>query len=386
MLHEFDREELAFMREHALADPVKLSLRYHDQVRLRKLITQIAARQKLTKKLPEWLANPQIQFPDGLALEQASSELTASLKASLISGDKLIDLTGGLGVDCYYLSQSFRESKYVERQADLAEFARYNYGQLQSGIQVVNAEAASSLAEAEADVVYLDPHRRGSRKEKQFRLEDHEPNVLELLNLLVKPGRKSLLKTSPMLDISLAISQLQFVAEVWVIAVGNECKEVVYLLEAKANGAPRTRTWNYSAGDWQYFESTATESPKPKISEPLSYLYEPNSAILKAGLQDQLAKELGISKLAPNSHLYTAHERLPDYPGRVYQVTGKYKPWDKSLKNQSFNVVSRNFPEKAPIIEKRLRLSPSDSSFLLATSLANKSKIFLTCDLIRATE
>ena len=73
-------------------------------VDLPKALQQITARQLLSKKVPTWASNPHLEFPTHLSLEQCSSEATARYKASLLSGNTLVDLTGGMGVDCYFLS------------------------------------------------------------------------------------------------------------------------------------------------------------------------------------------------------------------------------------------------------------------------------------------
>ena len=336
MIGKFNEEDLSFMRRHADDDPLTLSLKYHNSPHKKSLIAQLGARRKLRKKLPEWVANEQIQFPPGLPLEQASSELTAQLKASLIRGDSITDLTGGLGVDCYYLSKSFNHTKYVDCHEGLVDYARYNFSILGADIDVIKGKAEDELVTTDSDVIYLDPHRRGEGNRKQFLLDEHEPNVLDMLHELAKDGRKTLIKTSPMLDISQAIQQLQQVTEVWIISVANDCKEVVYLLTAKGSESPLLRTWNYNRGKWQYFEGRSTNSTRPDPGDPLRYLYEPNASVFKAGLQDQVALDFGLKKLHPNSHVYSGNELQSQFPGRIYEIGEVLKPWDKRLKGGAY--------------------------------------------------
>ena len=375
--HILTGKELAFISEHLNDDPQRLYLKYHGQPEKRYLISQIAGRQKLRGKIPEWIKYEQIQFPDGLPLEQASSEATAKLKASLIQGQQLADLTGGLGIDCYYLSFSFAETRYVERSEELVRFAGHNFSILGRGIMVHQGEAQSFLADCRADVIYLDPHRRGDDGRRQFQLEEHEPDVLKLLPQLTIDGRRSLIKTSPMLDITKAVRELKKVSEIWVISVKNECREVLYLLSAEASNTPSIKCFNLHKGRWQTFSARHNRQAVPETGKPLQYIYEPNASIMKAGLQDQLALDLGLNKLHPNSQLFTADNLLEHFPGKIFKMVKIHKPWAKELKKESFNVISRNFPEKASTIERRLKIKPGGAHYLLATRLADDGMAFI---------
>lgn len=386
VLKNFNEDELKFIRENLQEDPLELSLKFHGTPGKKVLIEQITARQKLRKKLPEWVGNEQIRFPAGLPLEQASSELTARLKAQLISGQSLTDITGGLSVDCYYLRQSFNKATYVDRQEILAEHARYNFRVLGTDIEVKQGDAEAEILHNDSDVIYLDPHRRGKGNSKQIMLADHEPNVLDFLPDLVKDERKSLIKTSPMLDISMALQELKHVSEVWVISLANDCKEVVYLLEAGVDSSPRIRTWNRSGNSWQYFEGLRQEAFRPELSEPLDYLYEPNASVFKAGLHDEVAKEFKLEKLNLNSHLYTGTQLLSSYPGRVFKIEKTMRAWDKQLKGGRYNVISRNFRENAAVIEKRLKLKPAAEDFIIASTLPGNHAVFIVVKLLPVTE
>ncbi|HAH37176.1 MAG TPA: SAM-dependent methyltransferase, partial [Algoriphagus sp.] len=107
-----------FVQDHLSEDPALLLLKYQRKTSfdLKAAVQQISARQKASKKLPEWAANPQIIFPPSISLEQSSSEETAKKKAEELNGKLMIDLTGGFGVDFYYLSQGFEKGIYCENQ------------------------------------------------------------------------------------------------------------------------------------------------------------------------------------------------------------------------------------------------------------------------------
>jgi len=131
-------------------------------------LSQIEARQILSKKVPSWASNPDLIFPKHLSLEQCSSELTAGYKKTIItrqmmcvqtrhaaspqsdndnSSTTFVDLTGGLGIDSFFLSEKFQNAYYVENQKELCDLAENNFNILGRKINVINKDAESFLNE-----------------------------------------------------------------------------------------------------------------------------------------------------------------------------------------------------------------------------------------------
>ncbi len=376
-----------FIEDHIGDDPFRLSLKFSGDAEKRLLIDQIQARQKIRKKLPQWYSNPHVVFPPALSLEQASSEATANLKASLLNGTELLDITGGLGIDCYYLSKSFKKTTYVERDVDMALLAKHNFHQLNTEINTVHGDGIDALKKSTADFIYIDPYRRDDAKNKLVALSDCLPDVTRILDLLIANGRRALIKASPMLDIKLAIEQLQYVREVWVISHKNDCKEVLFLLEEQSRSI-KVKTFDiYPHTDNSFeFEWIDIQNIKAVTGEPGQYLYEPNVSLLKSGGQDILAQRLKIEKLHINSNFYTSNNLLESFPGKTFIIKKLLKPFDKSLAKGRFNVISRNFPNKANEIEQKLKLKPAKNDYLIATRLQDGSYSFIVCELCTKTE
>ena len=101
-------------------------------------------------------------------------------------------------------------------------------------IEVVNADCREFVVENDRhfDAYYIDPARRGIANSRLFSFADCEPNVLTLLPLLLQGGSEVWLKASPMVDISLAISELAHVTDVYAISVKGECKELLFRIKA----------------------------------------------------------------------------------------------------------------------------------------------------------
>ena len=382
----------AFIENNLSADPAALMLqaKRFPGLPVAELVQQIQARQKAKTKLPHWAQNLDLIFPVNLSVEQASSEQTAQFKASLISGELLIDLTGGFGVDVYHFAQQFRKVYHVEQNPELSETVQFNFEKLGiSNVTFFPENASVFLADftGQADCIYLDPARRGNANQKVHLLEDCEPDILKMLPELRRKAKTILLKTAPLLDINLAIAQLKTVEKIWVVAVENECKEVLYQIGQTENSDPeitavnlQPKTQNASFS----FRKSAEESAEVQYSDPLNFIYEPNAAIMKAGAFRQIAQRFGLKKLHRNSHLYTSENLIPDFPGRSFKLKtlGKYskKVLLNLIPEKKANITVRNFPETVAQIRQKTGLKEGGNLYLFATTDFHHQPVILICE------
>ena len=379
-----------FIREHEHDDPYELSLQAHryPDLPMSAIAEQIQARQKAKRKLPKWYATEGIVFPPPLSMEQCSSEVTAQYKQRLAYGQRLVDLTGGAGVDTYYLSQSFGRTDYVEAQAVLADIARHNFTVLGASDISVHAASAEGFLDSlfeSVDCVYLDPARRDTRANKVFRLEDSQPNVTELQSTLLARATTVLLKTAPLLDIQAALRTLIHTKEVHVVAVNNEVKEVLYLMTLSPPMQPKVTAVNLRAHSAEQFSYFLHQEAGAAVthSEPLTYLYEPNAALMKAGAFKLIAQRFNLYKLHPHTHLYTSDQPLPNFPGRCFRcravVPYQKKAVRKVLPEARANVATRNFPDSVATVRKKLGLQDGGDIYLFAVRLLDeKMSILIT--------
>lgn len=384
--------EIAFIREHLHDNPGQLVLKAgkFKGLDVKKLAAQIQSRQKALKKLPEWSANEKLIFPPALSVEQCSSEATAHYKAGIISGDTLIDITGGMGIDCYYMSRSFTETHYFEQQPEVASTAAYNFAQLgASRIHVHAGESLHALHDGlTADWLYADPARRDANKEKVVRLADCTPDVAGNSELLLNAASHILIKTSPLLDIELASKELQKLKEVHVIGYEQECKELLFVLDREMPEQDfkiKVRIID-SAGRPVHqldFDREEERSAIVGYSKPLGYLYEPHAAVLKAGAFKTLCSRFDVQKLAMHSQLYTSEKYVNDFPGRSFQVVAVCKPdireISQHIPGDKANITTRNFPAKPEELRKKWKLKDGGDHYLFATTLADQSKVVVVC-------
>ena len=353
---------------------------------IKDLIEQIEAKKKCKKKLPTWFNSKGIYYPNKLNIEQTSSELTADYKSKLISGNSIIDLTGGFGVDCYYFSKKFLNVTHCEINEELSEIVKYNYQQLNiSNVECIPVNGIDYLRNSDLlfERIYIDPSRRHDSKGKVFFLNDCTPNVPEHLNLLFKHSKNVLIKTSPLLDLSVGINELQNVKTIHIVAVNNEVKELLWILEKGYEDSINVVTVNIKPKKNESFDFLLEDEQEAKVSysDPLTYLYEPNAAILKSGAFKSITKQLNLFKLHPNTHLYTL-DKLIKFPGRRFKIE-KVLPYNKKLLKKEFiykaNIAFRNFPVSVNQLKRDLNIKDGGNVFLFFTTNKIKNKVIIIC-------
>ena len=342
-------------------------------------LQQVEGRERTAEKLPTFATIEDWWYPVRLSCEQCSSELTARYKASLVSGEKMLDLTGGYGVDTYFLSEQFAHTDYVEQNAELCRIATHNFSQptpaLPKGkaINVHNCSAEDFLSShnGEAargyDLIFIDPARRDSHGGKVFRLEDCTPNVVDLLPTLLAHGKRVMIKLSPMLDLTQAVTSLSQVSwDIYVVAIKNEVKELLLL----SGGSGRITAIDLAKKE-QVFVFSKEEEQKAQSAighlplEIGNFIYEPSAAILKAGAYKLVAERFGLHKLDINTHLYASDTLVPDFPGRIWKIVEK-----QALKQA--NVLVRNYPLTPEQLKKKLHLRDGGTAYVIGCRVAGK--------------
>ncbi|TGE21875.1 hypothetical protein E5K00_16560 [Hymenobacter aquaticus] len=382
-----------YVADHLHDDPAQLALqaRRYPGLPVPDLVRQIQARQKARTKLPAWADNPDLIFPPALSVEQASSARSAAFKASLVQGQRLVDLTGGFGVDASHFAARIPEVHYVERDPALVAVVQYNLAQL--GVSNVSCHADDALSFLKStpdtfDWIYLDPARRNSADKKIYRLQDCEPDILRILPLLLHKGRQVLLKTSPMLDIEQALLELKQVRRLWVVAVDNECKEVLYELGPEPAVDPERYTVNLLRnGQQQEFRLNKARETRAvaRYAEAQNYLYEPNVAVLKAGGFKSVGTAFELLKLHQHSHLYTSDTLRADFPGRIFRIVATER-YDRDALRAHLgpelraHVTTRNFPDSVAEFRHRTGIREGGHLYMFATTDLQGRLAVLVCE------
>ncbi len=390
-----------FVSLHEGDDVRKLALQgtRDPKVNLQQALEQIAGRQTARRKLPSWAVVEDVCYPPHLNMEQCSSEQTARYKASLLKGgDRYVDLTGGFGVDFFFMSQAFQHRVYIEQHAELCAIAEHNFKVLGLDCEVHNVSAVDYLKDMEpADVVYLDPARRNEHGARTYGMEDCTPNILELMPLLKEKSQQIMLKLSPMLDWRKAVSDLENVTEVHIVSVDNECKELLLVLRDAENPdlslfcvnndtmfqSRYSKDKNISLVRKNFFSRWGENFSLRGASESPLYLYEPNASVMKAGCFDELERFFPVTQISSNSHLFVSTDEVNDFPGRRFQLTAISSMNKKELRQilsgiTQANITVRNFPLTVQQLRQKLKLKDGGDVYIFATTISDGShKIFL---------
>lgn len=377
---------IQFVKKHRDGDVRTLALqaRRDSDIDLPWALDQIQGWQIARRKLPSWAAIDGIVYPPHLSLEQCSSEQTARYKHDVVDSlpdgslKTLIDLTGGFGVDFSFMATGCERAIYVERQEHLCKIAKNNFELLGlTHATVINKEAENVLNDLDTDpastLLYLDPARRDSNSARTYAITDCTPNVLELLPHLFKASHHILIKLSPMLDWHKAVTDLgNRVAQVHIVSVGNECKELLLLLNASHEGEPVIHCVN----DGRCLTFTPSQN---NVTVPLAdgndyaFLYEPNASVMKAGCFGLLTERYPIKALAIDSHLFVSNEDIKDFPGRQFVIINQTTMNKKEVKQAlagitHANVATRNFHLTAQQLRQRLKLKDGGDTYLFGTT------------------
>jgi 16S rRNA G966 N2-methylase RsmD len=383
-----------FLFEHEEEDERLLVLQHKELfgVPASLIASQLTARKKARHKIPSWYQTKAIVYPPSLNMEQASSEATALFKKSIVQSllPKRFtgaDLTGGMGVDSFFLSSLFNIFHYLEPNEELLEVAKHNHQVLRAENIIHHPASAERFVKDQSrsyDLVYLDPSRRDERARKVFRLSECVPDVTTLQEKIFEISNHILVKASPLLDIQQGLRELSHVSHVFVVSVENECKELLFLMQKDF-----TEECVVEAVDLKNDGSVSTSfkfsvseelSLKVSSSEPQEFLYEPNAAILKSGAFKSIAMRYRLKKLSANTHLYTSSLLIGDFPGRSFKIDNLYineKTLDELLPEKKVNITTRNYPLAPLEIKKKYRLHDGGEKFLIGFSSETKKYLVL---------
>lgn len=420
-----------FIVAHRTDDPRQLALqasRFPD-VDMPYALSQIQGWQAARRKLPSFAANQDIVYPPHLSMEQCSSEATALYKAEAVrrlldsfkgeedASDKggevsMTDLTGGFGVDFYFVSRHFSRAQYTERNAELCQVVEHNLKVLGAdNATVVCGDAVEQLQTiAPQTLIFIDPARRDAHGARTFAISDCTPDVMELLPALRRKARFVMIKLSPMLDWHKAVSDLHpLVTDVDIVAVDGECKELLLTLDMKRGDAHKDDNKQVDGRDYVSvrcadlpsssfaFRYTSDGSYAIDTSQPIdvasmspllsadhtpSYLYEPNASVMKAGCFRELELTFGARQISDNSHLFTSEQLVQGFPGRRFAVDTVTSFNKRQLKEAlrdvaSANITVRNFPMTVAILRKKLKLKDGGDTYIFATTTAGGEHVLV---------
>lgn len=386
--------ERIFIRENIDTDINRLLLskgRYRE-VDMEYCVNQIVARKKGLGKLQDWADNFDIEFPAPVSVEQSSSLSTALYKQRFCNGGVVADITGGFGVDSWFLSQVSSGVDYFEINPDLFITVKSNFTILKAeNIRVFNqsfTEFRDSLDNY--DLIYADPSRRINENKRVIKLSDYEPSIPAIKRELFDKSERLLIKISPMADISATLEELPETTQIHILSVKNECKELLFLLERESKdidplvfGINMDETgrilskFTFKRGEEGVAQNTIADIPA-------LYLYEPSGSIMKSGAFKLISSVYKVDKLHKHTHLYTSDILIPDFPGRVFNVLSVEEFSNRSINNlrkkiDKANISARNFPMSVNELRHRLSIDDGGDKYIFGVTLKGEKRALVIC-------
>ena len=341
----------------------------------KEIAEQISAKAKFKKKLPTYFNTPNIYFPNKVNIEQTSSEKTAEFKSKIVTGNTMIDATGGFGVDSMYFSKGFKKTIYIEENKELFEIVKANSKELGlNNIKHLNDDGIeyAKKTNTQIDLLYIDPSRRNKENKKVHFLSDCSPLIdYDFIDSL-QNFKTILIKCSPIIDLKKTINDLKVVSKIYIVGINNEVKEVLFKLNKQSNNDIKIKCIDLSNRelDFEFNINDIDNKKNDDNSKVLNYLYEPNSMILKSGAFSLICDRYNVKKLNTNSHLYTS-KKLIDFPGRVFAVESVVNYSKRNLKDLNIskaNITTRNFPIDVNDIRKKSKILDGGKDYLFFTT------------------
>ncbi len=324
------------------------------------------------------------------SIEQCSSEQLALYKSNIFSGDSVLILAAGLGIDDWAFSFSFNQVTSIDSDTELNAISRYNFNVLgRKNIERIDGNAEEFLEnnKDKFDLIYIDPDRR-NEKGRQILLSEHQPNVVELLPKLFEVCPKVLIKCSPLYDFEMAISELPCTSEIYSVSKYGEMKELLILAERDKTDNNVSIVCSDVSKDNKII-SYKTQNKREfnlKIAEEIgTFIYEAGSCLVKMRMNHGFAIELNLLALDNSIAFYTSNDLNNQFIGRCFKVIKSMnynvKECIKYFKDNNIskaNVKARGLRFNTEELKRKLKLKDGGTDYIFVLPFRNQT-ILIHC-------
>ncbi len=308
------------------------------------------------------------------ALEQASHWEVACYRASRMGGyDRILDFgcsIGGdslafaqnaftVGIDCdplrLYLAQANGRALHLEERLCFLQ------ADLRQGLPLRRGLAKTAA--------FFDPARRLSGR-RRFHVESYQPPLS-----IVQEWQPFLAALAVKLSPGVALQELAaYAGEVEFISYKGELKEAVLWLGELRSGWRRA-TLLPAGVSLSSEDSSAAEDELP-LSPPAAYLYEPDPAILRAGLVRKLGRMLNAQQMDDEIAYLTAEQAITTPFARCWRVESwfpfqlkRLRAYLRARRVGKVTVKKRGSPLQPEALQGALRLKGEEERILFLTHL-----------------
>ena len=312
------------------------------------------------------------------SLEQATAEVVARHRAARFRGrEEVWDLCCGIGGDLIQLAATGAPAIGIDLDPLRLHMAACNAEAYGVHVGLLRRDVSEWEAPPGA-LIFWDPARRkGGRR--VFDPEQYQP-PLSLLERWLPRARGIGVKVAPGIDYDALPWEI---CEVEVVSLGGEVKEAVLWLGELMRGR-RTATLLPSG-----VSLTAADVAPIPVSPPQGYLYEPDGAVIRAHLVEQLAARIGATKIDEEIAFLSTSTRVETPFARGYRIDDvlpfNLKQLRRYLRERGIGrvvVKKRGSPIDPQQLERQLRLEGQAAAVLVLTHVAGKPSVII-CDIVR---
>lgn len=252
------------------------------------------------------------------ALEQASNAAVAAHRARrFASYARVADVGCGIGGDALALAGAGCHVTAIERDPLRLALAQANAEALAltGRLQFVQGDALT-LALPAVDALFCDPGRRAGGR-RRFNVEQYEPPLSHVLAWQAQVPALAV-KLAPGVDTAELGARND--AELEFVSLDGELKEAVLWCGPLARVRRRATLLRSEAATDSATLTDDTPAPPPALAAPAALLYEPDPAVIRAGLVVHLAAQLGAAQLDSSIAYLTAPTLVPTAFARAWEI------------------------------------------------------------------
>lgn len=328
---------------------------------------------ELRKKGKDKFSRAERMWFDRKGLEQATPEVVAVYKSQRFknSPSAVLDLCSGIGSDSLAIANTGQDVVAVDLSIAASKRLTLNadvYG-VKERIQTLNQDVRN--VDVKEHWIHIDPDRRASGK-RVIRLEDYEP-PLEFMQSLTEASPAGAIKLSPASNFGGKF----FDCEIELISLNGECKEATVWF-GDAAGEYDWRATLLPSG------ATITGNPAefyPEVGDLGLWIYDPDPAVVRAGLVDALTSQLQLQRLDDAEEYLTSATLIESPFVSAFEVQAELPNQLKEIKKYfrehpvgELEIKCRHVPTNADQLRKKIPLNGTGKATLIIARLQGKAR------------
>ena len=334
-------------------------------------LTMARLRQKAMAKFGD---DAQRMFFTEDALQQASDPQIRQYRSTQIQGQSILDVGCGIGSDSLAFAQAGFSVTGMDIDPVRIAIAKHNAQVLGLYINFEVADVRGGIPSG-FDTLFYDPARRDENGRRIHHVEAYQPPLS-----LIKQWDVSqiMVKLSPGVD----KSQLDgYAGQLEFISVDGALKEAVLHL---GSDQPLPQATLIIDGDVSHYRRDV--EPDVPITEPKTWLIEPDPAIIRAGLVQDLAMSLGGALLDETIAYFTTEDKPSTPACRAWRIVDwmpfnlkRLRAYLREHQVGHVTVKKRGFPMQPVAIINKLKLKSGNESRTLVFTRHQNTRIVLIC-------